>query len=113
METMTPTSTGPSGEPQFTLGDRLRRARKNAGLKSKDMAAHFARDVNTVSRWENDETHPSWAEVRDWAETTRAPLAWLRGTDYDEWGHRQSGCVAVELPFGDPDPYRSTLVLAA
>lgn len=50
-----------------TVGDRLRRSRKTAGLSAQQMAVHMRRSRNTISRWENDEVEVDlrWLEEGD------------------------------------------------
>jgi transcriptional regulator with XRE-family HTH domain len=110
--TTTPTDGG--WVPTFTLGDRMAKARHEAHIEAQQMAQRLGSTPTTISRWERGHNPPSWPAVVLWAQVTGVSLEWLRGDDFDENGRaRKSGCVAVELPFGDPDPYRSTLVLAA
>lgn len=68
-----------AGVPEWTLGDRLRRARRTAGISQKKMADLLLRDVNTMSNWENDHTRPTPKLVDKWAELTEVPVWWLLG----------------------------------
>lgn len=64
-------------EPKPTLGDRLRRSRKNAGISTESMSESVGRGTKTISRWENDDTIPSWTEIEKWAAVTRVRVGWL------------------------------------
>jgi transcriptional regulator with XRE-family HTH domain len=69
--------------PVWTLGERLRKARRRAGLEQADMAKHFGVSQVAISRWESDQAQPRdlLTVVRGWAELTNAPLGWLLDTD--------------------------------
>jgi transcriptional regulator with XRE-family HTH domain len=64
--------------PSMTTGDRLRRARKAAGISSAQMAKLLSVDPNTISNYENDKTtrYPG-TRMRAWAEITGVPVEWL------------------------------------
>ena len=79
----------------WTLGDRLRKARRFAGLTAVDMAEHLRLSANTISNWENDNTVPTRAAVLVWAARTGVPVAWLDGDDQ-----------AIERPADPPRPKR-------
>lgn len=66
---------------EWTLGDRLRRARRYAGLQSSDMARALGVSLNTISNWENDHFIPRYAMIVAWAEVTAVPVSYLTGTD--------------------------------
>lgn len=63
----------------WTLGDRLAKARRMAGISSEEMAERLIRTRSTVSNYEHDRTRPTLAVLRAWSEATGAPLDWLRG----------------------------------
>jgi transcriptional regulator with XRE-family HTH domain len=74
-------------DPTWSLGDRLGKARRRAGLTQADMAVaiseRLGRSVSkaTVSNWENDvaQPHRFLAVVDAWASITRTRQAWLLG----------------------------------
>lgn len=76
--------------PKWSLGDRLVKARKHAGLKQAEMAAALSerldRDISgpAVSTWERDEHEPTdlLGVVRAWADITGVDPAWLGGFTY-------------------------------
>jgi DNA-binding transcriptional regulator YiaG len=68
--------------PEWTLGDRLRKAREHAGLKQDEMAAIIEVSPATISNWETGARHPRGGELRmihQWSEVTRVPETWLLG----------------------------------
>lgn len=66
---------------EFTLGDRLRKAREHAGLTVKEMGAVLGVSAGTVSAYENDlnKRPPSRAVLVLWSQTTDVDLAWIEG----------------------------------
>lgn len=65
--------------PEWTLGDRLRKAREVAGMRQEDLAGALHISRTAIAGWENDKHVPSWAAVKLWAELTGVDLAWLEG----------------------------------
>ena len=62
--------------PQFTRGDRLRKARECAGITSHEMADRIGVSRQTVTRWEHGRHMPKAAVVL-WATITEVPVDWL------------------------------------
>jgi transcriptional regulator with XRE-family HTH domain len=85
--------------PEWTMGDRLRKAREEFGLSQKDMAATLGVARNTIGNYELGATEPSAATLRAWARACRVPAEWLA------WGYTP----------GDQKPpgYRSVLRLGS
>ena len=67
--------------PVWTTGDRLRKARQNAGIESRDMAIRLGVSRNTITNWEHDKTQPSLASLRVIADETGIDVAWLLDLD--------------------------------
>ena len=68
--------------PDWTLGERLEKARKEAGLKQEDMAAIMDVSPATISNWETGARKPVMGEielVKRWAAETDVDVAWLLG----------------------------------
>lgn len=65
--------------PQWTLGERLQKARTHAGLSRDDMAERLGISRNTVINYETDKTHPTERRKRLWAMVTGVPVEWLEG----------------------------------
>lgn len=64
--------------PQWTLGDRLRKARKTAGLEQVDMARLLVKSRGAVAGWEAGAHRPDELALRAWAHETNVSLAWIK-----------------------------------
>lgn len=62
---------------QTTKGDRLRRARKDAGLSQEQMAMELDVARTTISQYENDGGGIAADRLIRWAELTGASLDWI------------------------------------
>lgn len=71
------------GLPQWTLGERLAKARHHAGLEQGDMARLLGVSRQTIGFWETGRTRPRdfMAVIREWGEATQVPVAWLLDLD--------------------------------
>ena len=69
--------------PVWTLGDRLRKARRNSGMGTSAMAARLGCHRNSVLGWETDRVVPPLEVVVRWARATHIPLAWFIDGDFD------------------------------
>jgi transcriptional regulator with XRE-family HTH domain len=58
----------------WTLGDYMYKARKDAKLEQKQVAALIGVSRALVSRWENDLSEPSYRRLVKFAEITNFPL---------------------------------------
>jgi len=65
--------------PRFTLGDRIRKARTEAGLEQRQLATRLGVNRNTVGLWEHDEARPNTASLIAVAAVTETDLDWLEG----------------------------------
>ena len=64
--------------PKWSLGDRLRKARQSAGIRShKEMAARLGVSEDTIKRWEGDKYAPSRGYVLGWALECGVDAEWL------------------------------------
>ena len=88
--------------PEFTLGDRLRKARMHAGLSQLELADRIAISVRTVTTYERETRRPQRIVVRAWALATGVPLEWFG----PEW------CPRVDSNH-QPADYRSAQVRIA
>ena len=66
---------------QWTLGDRLAKARRAAGISSQEMAEALEITRNTVGNYEHGRTIPGRAMIMAWAAITNAPIEWLLDLD--------------------------------
>jgi transcriptional regulator with XRE-family HTH domain len=68
--------------PQWTTGDRLRKAREQTGLGRSDFADELGVSRNTVMNYESGRTQRHARIVlRAWALRTGVPFEWLRTGD--------------------------------
>jgi transcriptional regulator with XRE-family HTH domain len=77
--------------PVWTLGDRLRKARREAALGTSAMAARLRCHRNTVLGWETDKVIPPLQMVVRWSRVTHVPLPWLL-EDFDPPNDPASEC---------------------
>lgn len=63
--------------PQWTLSDRLRKAREHAGYEQREFAAVTSMSRGTISAAENGHRTPSKANLKLWALATGVPFTWL------------------------------------
>jgi transcriptional regulator with XRE-family HTH domain len=63
--------------PMWTLGDRLRKARRSSGIGTSAMAAQLGCHRNSVLGWETDRVVPPLGVVVRWARATHVPLSWF------------------------------------
>jgi transcriptional regulator with XRE-family HTH domain len=71
-------------EPIWTLGNRLWRAREEAGLGQLEMATKLGVSRALVSKWERDKSEPTVRQVKRWAQVTGVPFSWLTEVRYGE-----------------------------
>lgn len=67
----------PGRIPQWTLGDRLRKAREDAGLQQQELAEAMGISRRSVSAYESDASHPRRPVRLSWALATGVKLNWL------------------------------------
>lgn len=65
------------GVPEWTFGDRLRKAREVAEVTSKEMAALLEVSDRTIRNYERMATPIKRKDVRDWALRCGVPIEWL------------------------------------
>ena len=63
--------------PQWTRGERLRKARTTAGVTVEAMARHLGCTERTIRNYELGATRPNKATMTVWATITDVPLWWL------------------------------------
>lgn len=64
--------------PEWTLPDRLRKARETAGLRQEDMAHRLAKSRAAISGWERGDHRPDELALRAWAHETGVSFVWLK-----------------------------------
>lgn len=63
--------------PVFTMGDRLRKAREEAGLGHSELARDIGVSRNTITNYERGHVQPRRGALMLWAMRTRVPVVWL------------------------------------
>jgi transcriptional regulator with XRE-family HTH domain len=91
--------------PTWTRGERMAKAREEAGLSQEQMAELLGVSDKAISSWETMKRQPRNMDrvLAQWAEITNVPLWWL----YDV-GTPQSRCITIPAGEGrlfDPTPY--------
>ncbi len=71
------TATAITGIPDWTLGDRMGKSMKAAGVSRKTMAKYLDVGISTISTWTGDHIKPNKQTLRLWALRTGVPLEWL------------------------------------
>lgn len=79
--------------PEWTLGDRLAKARRMVGLTQQQMADEFLVSRQSVVSWENDQHRPPRRKVLAWALRTGVDPVWIEygDTAMGGPGHRGTG----------------------
>lgn len=80
------TETDQAGRPLWTFGDRMRKARRRAGMTGAEFAAALGVTTSALGQYETDRTMPR--DVVDLAQKvellTGIPASWLLGLDCAE-----------------------------
>lgn len=73
------TATGAPRIPDWTLGDRLRKAREHAGMEQGELASRIGVSRNTISNYElgRGQRPPKVIVLRAWAHECGVPYEWL------------------------------------
>jgi transcriptional regulator with XRE-family HTH domain len=69
--------------PQWTLGDRMKKAREHAGLKQSELAEITGIGRSTMPTYETGKVIPARPVLLSWAVATGVPLSWLMHGDAD------------------------------
>ena len=72
-------ATSPATVPQWTLGDRMRKARETAGLKQTDMAEEIGIGRSSIINYESGRAVPPRPVLVAWALRCAVPYEWLTG----------------------------------
>lgn len=65
--------------PQWSTGDRLRKARRDSGIGSQEMAARLGVARNTVTNYEADRTVIGADHLVTWCAATGCSADWILG----------------------------------
>lgn len=82
--------------PQWTLGDRLRKAREP--MTQTAIAFQLGKKPSTIGHWESGLHRPGLLELERWAEITGTPLWWLLGYDEDPGRHTILAAIKNRWP---------------
>jgi transcriptional regulator with XRE-family HTH domain len=63
--------------PEWTIGDRMGKARRAAGIRTADMCEYLGIHRNSLNAYEHDRSRPPKSVVRLWAQRCDVPLDWL------------------------------------
>lgn len=83
------TNVAPLGRiPEWTLGERMAKARKEAGMTQDDIAEKLGCSSGAVAQWERELSQPRkfMATMRKWATVTGVSEAWLLGLPFGGGG---------------------------
>ena len=80
------TSIRGTGDPEFTIADRLRKAREMTGLDQGEFAAAANMSRTTIVNYEQGHRAPRPIYVRVWAEVAGVSVQWIQtGTPAKRW----------------------------
>lgn len=83
--------------PEWTVGDRLRKAREFAGIGVEQMAERLGRQRNSITRWERSSAVQLMV-VKLYALETGVPVEWLVGDDAPKGGAPLTSGVTLGSP---------------
>jgi transcriptional regulator with XRE-family HTH domain len=83
---MTATPLDGAAVPQWTLADRLRKARLHAGLEQADLAREIGIGRSTIVNYEAGRSEPSRPVLLSWAMRCGVAYEWLSDSDPNPWG---------------------------
>lgn len=85
--------------PQWSLGDRLAKARRHASLSGADLADRIGVSRNTVTNYEQEKVHMRRPVLIAWAFACGVPFDWLvSGDTTTEQGRQSNACTTAESP---------------
>lgn len=99
--------------PEWTMGDRMRKAREVAGLDQRAFAERLGVSRQTVTNAEKGHVGVRKITIKAWAMATGVPAAWLEtgavpdGPDDGGWAPRGSNPQPADYPFRDALPAHS------
>lgn len=100
--------------PEWTVGDRLRKAREQARLSQSDFEVVTGISRRTISAYEGDERSPRRPQLIAWAMATGVPLEWLEaGTTNPRQDGPGGGVTLPRLDSNQqPSGYTEALVIS-
>lgn len=67
--------------PEWTVADRLRKAREHAGMKQIELAEEIGVSRNSISNYESSVVAPRRIVINAWSAATKVPVSWLMTGD--------------------------------
>ena len=64
--------------PEWTVGERLRKAREDSGLSQEDLGREISVSKRQIVYYENNSKTPKHGEFLLWQMITRVPAEWLK-----------------------------------
>lgn len=99
-----------NGVPQWTLGDRLRKARTRTGMTVAEFAETIGVSSRTINSAENDERAVRKITMNAWSLATGVPIEWLETGRATEGGDNTDPGNGVSVdtceypyPLGSPE----------
>lgn len=83
--------------PIWTLQDRIRKAREQAGFKQDELAQLLGTTRQTLGRWENGSHVPTKKALKLLAKATDVPLSWLLDDEPSPRSYRTDGLPPQRL----------------
>lgn len=98
--------------PEFTIGDRLRKARQRTGLEQAEFATEVGISRGTVRNYELEAVKPRRPVLVAWAFRTGVPLNWLETGESPRQVDPDGGDALPRLDLNQrPSGYTSSLVI--
>lgn len=86
--------------PEWTLADRLRKARESAGLNQTRLGEVTGISRRSISSYESGEAAPRRPQLIAWAMATGVPLVWLENGESPRQDGPDGGSAALVRPPG-------------
>lgn len=101
-------------DPTYSLGERIRRARLDAGLQQGELALRVGVSRPQVSKWERNIAVPDVVEAVRISEVTNKPLGWLAGANPNlRWYSVLNPLTSVDMPLDQMElPFVPEVALA-
>lgn len=96
--------------PQWTLGERFRKARRIRKIEIKEMAELLGVSRVAISQWETDTARPRdlVGVAQQWADITQVPVSWLLGLG-EQQPERPGPKPKSSIRHGAPPTYGSSV----
>ena len=101
--------------PVFSLGERIRKAREDAGMSQQQFADELGVDRKTVGNWEADRNQPRYRDLMLISSVADVSLEWLAGDLFRPSSPVHAGAGATDNRRGTgfkTHGYTDTLVAA-